>query len=645
MRVFDIHDLFSLEKSSAMEETRSEVLRQQKELLGKLTTQLMYIRKMENSQEKILDLFGHNEKIKDRSQEVATDRVKQKEQELLKLMDGAETDRLKFQEKSKELKRKIPDRRHISKKSKTEVEENNHSCEEEGKEEEEEENEELEDPILTPIKPLKKIKLKREKNMVKEDYEKNIRKLEKKIKSQELTITLSQEQQEKEFQEKQTQKENLLMELSKEYSTMKLLFQENGFQETINKLSQICEKITKEDREKQSNGHGPGGKDQQSETSETPVDNQKFSKKLDEVAKKQEKLKSELLAAQERAQKILEKKDAEIKKIKELHAEKDKKVKLHLSEDREKVGLAIKEKEIQSQKIQNLEESLKSSESKISRLQRLVAEKDVQIKHLESSNSECFSKISNLEEKTKALKKEKDQAKRLLDEKEKISEKTSEELTSLKSAHEEMKKLIENFESEDSREAPLSAKDRESSDTSAPGGTKKDLEKLKLEIRQLEENIIDKDKQIADANKRCFQEAERLKESLEENAKLKDSRGQMKTAPENHNKSVAETQTENGTDHELQNCKEELKTRKNNCRKAEAQIRSLEKNLEVEKIKNTNLNKEVTKKSRMLKNIAKKYVKLKKDETYNADSIKISATIIENLEKKLAGKKKTIEKL
>ena len=482
MRVFDIHDLFSLEKSSAMEETRSEVLRQQKELLGKLTTQLMYIRKMENSQEKILDLFGHNEKIKDRSQEVATDRVKQKEQELLKLMDGAETDRLKFQEKSKELKRKIPNRRHISKKSKTEVEENNHSCEEEGKEEEEEENEELEDPILTPIKPLKKIKLKREKNIVKEDYEKNIRKLEKKIKSQELTITLSQEQQEKEFQEKQTQKENLLMELSKEYSTMKLLFQENGFQETINKLSQICEKITKEDREKQSNGHGPGGKDQQSETSETPVDNQKFSKKMDEMAKKQEKLKSELLAAQERAQKILEKKDAEIKKIKELHAEKDKKVKLHLSEDREKVGLAIKEKEIQSQKIQNLEESLKSSESKISRLQRLVAEKDVQIKHLESSNSECFSKISNLEEKTKALKKEKDQAKRLLDEKEKISEKTSEELTSLKSAHEEMKKLIENFESEDSREAPLSAKDRESSDTSAPGGTKKDLEKLKLEI-------------------------------------------------------------------------------------------------------------------------------------------------------------------
>merc|ERR1711953_1619320 len=307
-------------------------------------------------------------------------------------------------------------------------------------------------------------------------------------------------------------------------------------------------------------------------------------------------------------------------------AEKDKKVKLHLSEDREKVGLAIKEKEIQSQKIQNLEESLKSSEIKVSRLQRLVAEKDVQIKHLESSNSECFSKISNLEEKTKALKKEKDQAKRLLDEKEKISEKTSEELTSLKSAHEEMKKLIENFESEDSREAPLSAKDRKSIETSAPGGTKKDLEKLKLEIRQLEENIIDKDKQIADANKRCFQEAEKLKESLEENA-------QMKTAPANHNKSVAETQTENGTDHELQNCKEELKTRKNNCRKAEAQIRSLEKNLEVEKIKNTNLNKEVTKKSRMLKNIAKKYVKLKKDETYNADSIKISATIIENLEK------------
>ena len=259
------------------------------------------------------------------------------------------------------------------------------------------------------------------------------------------------------------------------------------------------------------------------------------------------------------------------------------------------------------------------------------------------------SKILSLEESNATLKSERDQAKRLLDEKEAKSEKTLDELTSLKETHEQMKGLIEDFEREDSREAPFSDKGRESSDTSVPEGRNKELVTLKLKIRQLEEEIIEKDKQITDVNTRCFQETEKLKENLEEKhleiAKLKDSRGQLETRAENHNKSAAETQTEIETDQQVQKFKDELETRKINLRKAKARIRSLEENLKVEKTISINLNKVVTKKSRMLTNIAKKYVRLKKDEQYNADSIQISATIIENLEKKLAERNEAIEQL
>ena len=624
-----------------MEETRSEVFLQQKELLEKLNNQMM---KME-------DFFGYKEKIQALSRELATAKGIQNEQELSKLMGGQETDGLK--EKSKKLKRNIPGKLHISKKSKVEVLENNHSSEEE---EEEEEDEEA-DPILTPIKPSKRIKLKREKKMEEEEYKKEIVKLKKKIKSLKLTITSSQEQNEKDFQEKQTEKENLLMELSKEYSTtLKKLFQDDGFLDTINKLSVICENIPKEEREKQSNGHAPRGKVQQSETRETPVDNQidltdtqkfeELQKKMDQMAEKQGKLESELLTAREKAQNILERKDAEITKLKELQAEKDKRIKTHLSEDWKKVTVAIKEKEMQIQKIHSLEKSLQLSESNVSRLQRLLAEKEAE---LESSKSENNSKILSLEESNATLKSERDQAKRLLDEKEAKSEKTLDELTSLKETHEQMKGLIEDFEREDSREAPFSDKGRESSDTSVPEGRNKELVTLKLKIRQLEEEMIEKDKQITDVNTRCFQETEKLKENLEEKhleiAKLKDSRGQLETRAENHNKSAAETQTEIETDQQVQKFKDELETRKINLRKAKARIRSLEENLKVEKTISINLNKVVTKKSRMLTNIAKKYVRLKKDEQYNADSIQISATIIENLEKKLAERNEAIEQL
>ena len=603
-----------------MEETRSEVFLHQKEVLEKLNIQILHIRKME-------DFFGYKEKIQALSRELATAKGIQNEQELSKLMGGPETDGLK--EKSKKLKRNLPGKRHISKKSKVEVLENNHS----GEEEEEEDKEA--NPILTPIKPLKRIKLKREKKMEEEEYKKEIVNLKKKLKSLKISITSSQEQNEKDFREKQTEKENLVMELSKEYSTMKNLFQDKSFLDTINKLSEICENIPKEEREKQSNGHAPRGKVQESETRETPVDSQNFltdtqkfqelQKKMDQMAEKQGKLESELSTAQENAKNILERKDAEITKLKESQAEKEKRIKTHLSEDREKVTLAIKEKENQSQKIHSLEESLQFSESNVSRLQRLLAEKDVE------------------------LKSERDQAKRLLDEKEAKYEKILDELTSLKATNEQMKKLIEDFEREDSREAPLSDEGRESSDTSVPEGMNKELVTLKLKIRQLEEEMTEKDKQITDANTRCFQETERLKESLEEKhleiAKLKDSRGQLETQAESYNKSAAETQTEIETDHQVQKFKDELETRKINFRKAQARIKSLEKNLKVEKTIIINLNKVVTKKSRMLTNIAKKYVKLKKDEKYNADSIQISATIIENLEKKLAERNKAMEQL
>ena len=58
----------------------------------------------------------------------------------------------------------------------------------------------------------------------------------------------------------------------------------------------------------------------------------------------------------------------------------------------------------------------------------------------------------------------------------------------------------------------------------------------------------------------------------------------------------------------------------------------MEEKLKLQTKNNTNLEKAVTKQGRMLKNIAKKYVKLQKDETFNAESIQVSADIIERLE-------------
>ena len=584
-----------------MDGPRSELLHQQKELLEKLNTHLLYIRRIEDSQEKILDLVGCREEIKKLSSELATCREKEKEQELSKLIDGdgrLGKNSLKFQEQSKNLKRKLPDRRHDSKKSK--VEEYDQSSKEEDAEDEDGES------YLTPIKPFKRITLKREKKIEEEDYKKEIEKMKKKIQSQKLTIKLNKEQKEKD----QSEKENLLTELSKEYSTMKKLFKENDFLETIEKLSKICEQIQKEARDKQSNGF----------SGQTPTTMPSERQKIQNLTDRQANHESELLEAKQKAQKILDMKEAEIGKLKEENAEQKQKLqsfKSYLSEDREKVLLAIKEKTELSQKIRNLEESLQKSESEVSRLQRLLAEKDVEVKQLESSNSESKTNISTLEESNASLNIEKNQIKA-------ESEKTMKELTSLKSAHEQMKKQFEECRSEVNGQQGLqiSNKDRESIEnlTSVPEGKKKDGEKLKIEIQRLENEMLDKG---------CFQthaEVVILKKTLEEIDKLKDSHGQSETPAGNYNKS---SQTERESD--------------DKPRKFKARIQSLKENLKVQKNSNENLNKKVGKQRRMLKNLAAKYVKLQKEETLNADSLQISAHIIDKLENELAERNKAIE--
>ena len=107
---------------------------------------------------------------------------------------------------------------------------------------------------------------------------------------------------------------------------------------------------------------------------------------------------------------------------------------------------------------------------------------------------------------------------------------------------------------------------------------------------------------------------------------MKDSHGQSETPAGNYNKS---SQTERESD--------------DKPRKFKARIQSLKENLKVQKNSNENLNKKVGKQRRMLKNLAAKYVKLQKEETLNADSLQISAHIIDKLENELAERNKAIE--
>ena len=79
-------------------------------------------------------------------------------------------------------------------------------------------------------------------------------------------------------------------------------------------------------------------------------------------------------------------------------------------------------------------------------------------------------------------------------------------------------------------------------------------------------------------------------------------------------------------------------------------IISLEAKLKQVENNNKALNLQVTKSDNKLKNLCKKYLKLQKekdvlekDEKYNADSIQISAKIIENLENELEKCRKKTE--
>ena len=72
--------------------------------------------------------------------------------------------------------------------------------------------------------------------------------------------------------------------------------------------------------------------------------------------------------------------------------------------------------------------------------------------------------------------------------------------------------------------------------------------------------------------------------------------------------------------------------------------RKLQAKLKGQEVENFILKKEVKKKSNMLKNLARKFVKLKRDEKYHADSLVTSVKIIESLENELKAKDIILEK-
>ena len=72
--------------------------------------------------------------------------------------------------------------------------------------------------------------------------------------------------------------------------------------------------------------------------------------------------------------------------------------------------------------------------------------------------------------------------------------------------------------------------------------------------------------------------------------------------------------------------------------------RQLETKLEGQQVKHESLQKDVEKKTKMLNNLARKFVKLKRDEKYNADSLVASVKIIDNLETELKAKNIFLEK-
>ena len=63
------------------------------------------------------------------------------------------------------------------------------------------------------------------------------------------------------------------------------------------------------------------------------------------------------------------------------------------------------------------------------------------------------------------------------------------------------------------------------------------------------------------------------------------------------------------------------------------------------KVKNVNLKKDNKKKTNMLRNLARKFVKLKRDEKYNVESLVASIKIIENLENELKARNVILEKI
>ena len=70
----------------------------------------------------------------------------------------------------------------------------------------------------------------------------------------------------------------------------------------------------------------------------------------------------------------------------------------------------------------------------------------------------------------------------------------------------------------------------------------------------------------------------------------------------------------------------------------------LETKLKGQQVKNVKLQKDIKKKTNMLKNLARQFVKLKRDEKYNAESLVASIKIIENLENELKARNVILEK-
>ena len=522
------------------------------------------------------------------------------EQDISNLMDSR-GEVLTLRQNPQKLKRKLQERRQRPVKSLTVSK-----------------NEDQDRFLLTPIPPFKKIKLKREKKLTDEEYKKEIEDLKKKNSNLETSLKLCEQMRKEKF--KESENEETGTKLSKRYSA------NEKFLEKISKFTQFIDKFKEETeeenclvQEKASSSAKP--------TNPLILDNPDI--KLREELTTCEKEKCELLESREKNLLKITSQEAKIKSYEAQieRLEKDRKDK----EDHQR-----KEYEREDKRLNEVKEKMTS----------LNYEKFTLERKLKNEISDWEKKYQEERSRVHRLLAENVESKRRIDE-------LSAEVERLKGSEDCNTKVKKEKETQTATEVSESVKKLNETQKEDSSFKEKEIEHCKRELVTLQGRLREKESKISDLTDRCLQteqEKKALRKNLDENLSeigklqdsLKEKQGKFKSST-----SRVEFQTEKeALIEEPKKVKEQMNSKKTEAEEIEDSLRTtiitLQAKLKQVENNNKSLNLQVTKSDNKLKNLCKKYLKLQKekdvlekDEKYNADSIQISAKIIENLENEL----------